>query len=642
MSIHQFLILVCILACGSEFPFACAAETKAIKWQIRSEPIKGARGQTVKVQLFGEIPPGFHTYSTKVYGAGVAAEPTIIKVNPEAFLMVSGKIEYSEPMIKNDDVAEIEFFENSVTYTIPIKIDAAASPGELKASLSVFSQLCNDKICLRPRETTLDFSVLVTDAPVITGTDPASPDKNIVRSEVFGTQDDLQNARKDGLWAYLWISLASGATALLTPCVFPMIPITVSFFTKRKHISRRRSIRDAGIYSLGIIFTFTGLGFLFALALGATGIRDFATNPWVNLAIASVFVLLALSLFGLFEIQLPTGVLNRLNASANEGEGVWSVLLMGLVFSLTSFTCTVPFVGAVMLYATRGEWLWPLLGMLAFSSVFAAPFFVLALFPSALKSLPKSGGWLNSVKVIMGFLEIAAAMKFVSNADLSWRWGLLTREIFLLGWIILALLSSFYLLGKIRFTHDTRVERLGGMRVLSSMAFLALALYLINGLLGADLGKLAAFAPPKLYPGQKGELNWGENWQTGLSEAKLKNKPIFVDFTGYTCTNCREMEETVFTRPEVSALLKQFVLIKLYTDGRKDLQDIESSSQNAQLQEKRFDSTTLPFYAIISSDDQDLLTFPDGFTRDIQKFTGFLKQGLEKAALVQVIKHPGN
>jgi thiol:disulfide interchange protein len=449
------------------------------------------------------------------------------------------------------------------------------------------------------------------------------------KAETDKASEKIAEARKAGLLPYLLTAFGAGALALLTPCVFPMIPITVSFFTKRKHISRSRAIRDAGIYSLGIIFTFTALGFLFALLMGATGIQDFASNPWVNLFVAAVFILLAGSLFGFYEIQLPTGVLNKLNAKANEGEGILSVLLMGLVFSLTSFTCTVPFVGAVMVSATRGDWLWPMMGMLAFATAFSIPFFLLALFPAALKSLPKSGGWLNSVKVLMGFLEIAAAMKYLSNADLVWQWALLTRSVFLVIWVVLAVLAVLYLIGRIKFVHDTPVEKLSGVRMLTATGFLSIAVFLTTGIFGGQLGVLEGYVPLQTYASDK---EWLENYEAGLKLAKETGKPIFVDFTGYTCTNCRAMEATMFTRPEVAALLSQYVRVRLHTDGRANKQQIEENRENQKMQQDRYDTIALPYYAAISPEDKDIVQF-DGYTNSPAEFVTFLKKGLpEKQA----------
>jgi thiol:disulfide interchange protein DsbD len=473
----------------------------------------------------------------------------------------------------------------------------------------------------------------------------------------MGSLDDIERAEKEGLMSYLGLAALMGALALLTPCVFPMIPITISFFTKRTQTTRKRSLRDAGLYSVGIILTFTAIGFLFAIILGASGINDFATNPWVNIAIATVFVVLALNLFGMFEIQLPTSLLNRLNRKAQtEGDSIGGVLLMGLVFSLTSFTCTVPFVGGLMVSATAGKWLWPLMGMAVFATVFAAPFFLLALFPAVLKSLPKSGGWLNSVKVVMGFAELAAAIKFFSNADLVWAWGILTREVFLAIWIAIALLTTVYLLGRFRLPHDTPSDSVGPMRVMFAVGSLSIAFWFLTGIFGANLGELDALTPPQFYPGKgntsplailvhagsgpgsadataASEDAWiVDDYAKALKAARETGKPIFVDFTGYTCTNCRWMEKHMFTRSDVAELMKRYVLVRLYTDGRDSVHRV-----NRKMQIDRFKTIALPYYAVISPGDSVIDKFP-GMTRKSELFVSFL----ERASATQVATRRGD
>lgn len=607
---------------------------KNVEWSLKETTISAARGQTVQVDVQGVIPDGFHIYSTKTveeYGADVTLRPTEFAVGPAELLKRNGKAAYPAPHMTKDPFvdARVETFEKTVTFRVPVQIARDAKPGDYAATLTVKAQMCNEQNCLDSNGS-LPFTLKITGAPVVIEAAPAAGAKETPGPQAANVSSEIQRARQEGLGAYLLLAFGAGATALLTPCVFPMIPITVSFFTKRKHVSRNRSIRDAFIYSLGIVFTFTGLGFIFALALGASGITDFATNPWVNLGVAGVFILLAGSLFGWYEIQLPTGLLNKLNSKANEGEGIVSVLLMGLVFSLTSFTCTVPFVGGVMVAATQGDWLWPLLGMMVFSTVFSTPFFLLALFPAALKSLPKSGGWLNSVKVVMGFLEIAAAMKFLSNADIVWQWEVLTRNVFLLVWIALAVLAVLYLVGKIRFAHDTPLERMSGLRMLTATGFASTALFLAGGMLGwVKLGILEAYVPAKNYASSG---DWLEDFDEGLAQAKKSGRPIFVDFTGYTCVNCRLMEEEMFPRPEIAPLLRKFVRVRLHTDGRKNEEQKRKNRANQALQQARYSTTALPFYAIIAPDNTDIEQFKDGLTYDVDAFAEFLKRGLGRKA----------
>jgi len=604
-----------------------AAEPTGVNWKLEHSAINAARGETVNLKLIGEVPQGWHTYSSKTYKMG--PQPTQIAV-PPGVVEISGRITSKpEPVIRHDDGfnTDIEELTGTVTFEVPLRVKDTAVPGRHRIVLTVTSQLCNERECIGPDDLMLPLTLTVVDTPAANAGLAAKPDSGTQAGLAAPT--DIAKAEKEGLGAYLWLSLAAGATALLTPCVFPMIPITVSFFIKRRQVSRRRAIRDAGIYSLGIILMFTGIGFLFALLLGATGITDFATNPWVNLLVAGIFLLLAFSLLGMYEIQLPEGIIGRLTQSARPGEGIGAVLLMGLVFALTSFTCTVPFVGALLVSATQGDWLWPLLGMLVFATVFSAPFFLLALFPAAMKSLPRAGGWLNSVKVLMGLLEIAAAMKFLSNTDLVWRWGLLTREVFLLTWIGLAVLATFYLLGRVQFAHDRPVERLNGLRWVSATGFFSVALFLASGLFGRPLGIVDTYAPPEAYPGTQGasaDMTWLTDWDAALAEAQRAHKPIFVDYTGYTCTNCRRMETGMFSRPEISGLLKDYVRVQLHTDGRKDAAEAEQSKHNQQMQQTRYRTTALPFYAVVSPNGTDIATFP-GYTEDAKAFEQFLVSG---------------
>jgi thiol:disulfide interchange protein DsbD len=411
-----------------------------------------------------------------------------------------------------------------------------------------------------------------------------------------------------------------------------MIPITVSYFTNQASKEKSKALKLALIYSLGIIATFSVLGMLLAVFVGAAGINLFAANPWVNLLIAGIFLFFAFNLFGAYEIAIPTSILSKLDkiTRAKEGEGsqIIGTLLMGLTFTLTSFTCTSPFVGTILVSAAQGDWQMPLLGMLAFSIPFATPFFVLALIPQYLASLPKAGSWMNSIKVTMGFLEVAAAMKFISNVDLVWKWGVFTRPVVLSFWIAIGFLLTLYLLGKFQLFYDSKPEKIGTVRLTAAIVTLAISFYLLTGLFGARLGELESFLPPDLNQNSflgnasKEKLAWIENnLEEAKRQAKAENKRIFVDFTGYTCTNCRWMEANIFTRPEVQKELERFVLLRLYTDGKGELYE-----RQQKFQEEKFKTVALPFYAIIEADEKIIAVFP-GLTRDVSEFLDFLKSG---------------
>ncbi|MDQ3800678.1 MAG: thioredoxin family protein, partial [Acidobacteriota bacterium] len=380
------------------------------------------------------------------------------------------------------------------------------------------------------------------------------------------------------------------------------------------------------------ILTFTALGMLLAIFVGAAGINLFAANPWVNLLITGIFLFFAFNLFGSYEINVPTSVLTRLDnltrSHEGEGSGIVGALLMGLTFTLTSFTCTSPFVGTILVSASQGSWQMPLVGMLAFSTVFALPFFVLALVPQWVSQLPRAGGWMNAIKVSMGFLEVAAAMKFLSNVDLVWGWGIFTRPVVLAIWIAIGIILAIYLLGKFQLSLDSKPERIGAFRLVSAIASLAISFYLLTGLFGAKLGELESFLPPETENSRSfnnsksaDEPNWINNdFEAALKQAKAENKMVFVDFTGYTCTNCRWMEANMFPKREVEAELNKLVLARLYTDGSGELYE-----RQQQFQEQTFQTVALPFYAIFDADGKPLATFP-GLTRNVQEFVDFLRK----------------
>jgi thiol:disulfide interchange protein DsbD len=477
-------------------------------------------------------------------------------------------------------------------FRIPVQV-AFDSAGQHPLLIDVRYQACDESTCLPPRTDRLSVPLSLS-----------------------------AGGRTDSLASFLWLAMSMGALSLLTPCVFPMVPITVSYFTSRGAARRWRAVADAGIYACGIILTFTGLGIALAAVFGAAGINQFAASPWINLAIAAVFGLFAASLFGAFHLAIPSRTLTRLDALCSDhGPGnVIALLAMGLTFSLTSFTCTAPFVGTLLVMAAQGQWLDPVLGMLVFSAVFASPFFVLALAPRWLSQMPRAGGWMNSVKVVMGLIEIAAAMKFVSNADLVWRWGVFTREVVLAVWIASGALAAIYLLG-------WPLQRASITRRIVAAVFLVVVAALIPGLFGRRLGEIEAFLPPASYEQSNTAvahsadgLHWIVNdLDAARDQARRDEKLIFVDFTGYTCTNCRWMEINLFPRNEVRAELARFVRVRLYTDGSGALYE-----RQQKLQQQMFHTVALPFYAILRADGSPLATF-SGLTRDPAAFVAFLR-----------------
>lgn len=442
--------------------------------------------------------------------------------------------------------------------------------------------------------------------------------------------------------AFLWLAVSAGALSLLTPCVFPMVPITVSYFTSHSSVDRRTSIRHALVFGVGIIASFTALGLALAIFVGAAGVAMLAGNPWVNLLLTAIFVVFALNLFGVFEMTIPSAWLTafdgvtRRQGTAGKSVGVLGALLMGLTFTLTSFTCTAPFVGTVLVTAAQGKWQEPLVGMLVYSTVFALPFCVLALVPEWVSRLPRAGGWLQSTKVVMGFVELAAAMKFLSNVDLVWRWGVVTRSVVLVSWIVLAGGAAIYLWRQQRSADGQQTR--GGMRtgyLTATVGALAVGAWLATGLMGRSLGDLESFLPPADYEataatnldhgsGASMTLDWRlNNLPAALALAKQENKRVFIDFTGYTCTNCRWMEANIFTRPSVKAALGQYVLSRLFTDGDGDMYERQQAFQASQ-----FKTVALPLYAVVDADGRTVTTLP-GLTRDPAMFVAFLEKGLQ-------------
>ncbi|HEX6280516.1 MAG TPA: cytochrome c biogenesis protein CcdA, partial [Pyrinomonadaceae bacterium] len=531
---------------------ASALAQNPTKWILESDakgkPLKN--GETITVQVKAEVEGDWHLYSLEQPKGGPIA--TTIKVaEGSQFEMIGNAKEVSKPKVQPDPnfiidgkPLETKFFTESAQFTVSLRALADAAADSI--ALDVRFQLCNDTVCLPPR----------TKRVTLAGEED-------VKRTPFGSQQSANGETSEGqaerpiitreqptdLWAFVWLAVTLGALSLLTPCVFPMIPITVSYFTNHSAGSRARSVRLATIYSLGIIATFTLLGMLLAIFVGAAGINLFAANPWVNILIAAVFLFFAFNLFGAYEITIPTGILTKLDSLTRshegEGSGIIGALLMGLTFTLTSFTCTSPFVGTILVSASQGDWQMPLVGMLAFSTVFALPFFVLALVPQWVAHMPRAGGWMNSVKVAMGFLEVAAAMKFISNVDVVWKWGIFTRSTVLAIWIAIGIILSLYLLGKFQLSHDSKPDRIGAFRLMSAVLSLAISFWLITGLFGAKLGELEAFLPPDLdgtssfrvIGAGQDELTWIKNdYPAALAQAKAENKRVFIDFTGYTCT----------------------------------------------------------------------------------------------------------
>ena len=449
-------------------------------------------GEVVNIIVTAEMDAEWKIYALRDQGEGPIA--TRVVVTGE-IIEASGLVWEDEPVEKYDDgfLTRTRTHQGGAIFKAPILVKSDLSPGKYNLSVNVLFQVCNASLCYPPKEEVLTITVTVEG-----GTARDDRTDMVLVTEVF---DDFGNINLDaaideGFFSFVILAFSMGLLALLTPCVFPMIPITVSFFTHQGETGEGKPITNAIIYTLGIIATFSILGIILALTLGASGANQLAANPWVNIFIAALFIYFALSLFGMYEIQLPSAL--RQYSLKQEGRGgVMGTLFMAVTFTLTSFTCTVQFVGLLLVAASQGQWFWPMIGMVVFSAAFALPFFFLALFPQYLAKMPKSGSWLNSVKVVMGFLELAAAFKFISNTDLVWGWGFFSHNTVLAVWAVLMLLTGIYLLGKIQLPHDSPLASISVPRLMLSTAFLTFGLYLTSGLFGQKIhGLIYSYLPP--------------------------------------------------------------------------------------------------------------------------------------------------
>lgn len=595
-----------------------------VHWTGKVEPAVVVKaGANIEAVLEARIDPGWHLYALTQEGGG--PQPLVIAVPEESPFKMAGPVIAPLPITAPDANFNIDtqYHAEEATFYVPLTVPADAA-GRTQLDLDITFQTCTERFCLPPRTERVSLSLLVpgTGADVTSVVRAATPATS--GAKVF-VEDMAASSAASTFPAYLGLAALMGALSLLTPCVFPMVPITVSYFTGRAEKDRRRAVSQALVYGAGIVMTFTAVGAVLAFGFGASGLNQFAANPWLNLGIAALFIAFALNLFGAFELRLPSRFLTSA-AAADSGRGRYvGTLLMGLAFTLTSFTCTAPFLGTLLVVASQGDWQWPLGGLLVFSAVFALPFVLLAWAPQAVAALPRSGAWLLSVKATMGLLELAAALKFLSNVDLVWGWGIFTRDVVIALWIIIGAVLVIYLAGGLRLGHAPKLPRPGLPRWVTVAGALMVTIWLGTGLAGQRLGELEAFLPPgELGGGEDGELAWIVNdYEAALAQASKENRPILIDFTGYTCTNCRWMEANMFTKPEVSRELARYVRLRLYTDGRG-----EQYLRFQNLQRDMFGTVALPYYAVLAPGGVPVVAF-GGLTRDSAQFVAFLQRGLQ-------------
>ena len=615
-------------------------------WSLQAAAPSTAPGGQALIRAAARIDSGWHLYSASSAG-GI---PASFQLAPNA---VADNLRVFQPPPKraldpNFNV-ETETYEGGVTFLLElaVKKDAPAGPAEL--SIHTRYQTCSDTQCV-PGRWTGTVTLTVDPSASAAVTIPAG------YSEAKPGQASPP-AQSEGWAAFLVVAFGFGLASIFTPCVFPMIPITMSYFLKRAEsggggggaregqgsnggasagpggdggqsgsgpASSRRSdgVVHAVVFCLGIIVLFSGLGLVTTAILGPVGVKQLGSNPWVNGFIAALFVAFGLSLLGAFEITVPSSILTRLNQSSDKG-GFVGTLLMGLTFSLSSFACVGPFVGTLLAASVGSGGLRPLLGMVTFATGLALPFFLLALFPSYLKRMPRAGGWMARVKVVMGFVILAASLKYLSSVDQVLQWGFLTRERFLAAWIVLFAMAGLYLLGYVRLEGIKPDQPMGLGRLLTGMAFLIFAISLLPGMFGGKLGEVDAFVPEaanSTTASPSGLVWMKDQYREALALARSEKKLVFIDFTGYACTNCHWMRANMLSRPEIAAVLKNFVLVELYTDGTGAAAD-----ENQNLLLARFQTVAEPFYVIMDPDEKAVATF-DHLTKNPQEFLAFLEK----------------
>ncbi len=609
---------------------ATAQKLDPITWTLTLEPTRAAAGSEVLGKLSAKMEAGWHLYSLTTPRPPIATSVTVTATPA----IGPAKVYQPKPERKLDPNfgSETETFEHDTVFLLRISIAKDAASGDSEISAQVRYQACNDKLCLPPVRRTA-----VAKLTVASGVAPASitipPDyteaaqrRTAAPVTAAPVTPATASSEPQSFGTFVLVAFGFGLAAVFTPCVFPMIPITMSFFLKKGTTTRTQSIFQAGIFALGIIVLFTVLGLATTALLGPFGVVQLGSNPWVNTFIAVIFAGFALSLLGAFEITIPSSVLTRMD-QASQGGGVIGTLLMGLTFSLTSFACVGPFVGTLLAASVQGGKLMPAIGMFAFATGLASPFFFLALFPSLLQRMPRSGGWLARVKVVLGFVVLAAALKYLSNIDQVYQWNFLTRERFLAAWFVLFALPGLYLLGFLRLEGVKPEDKLGVSRLLIGASFLIFAISLLPGMFGGRLGELDAYVPAASGGsiGSSNSAEGGQAWMkneydAALEKGRQENKLVLVGFTGYACTNCHWMKANMFTRPEIATALKSLVLVELYTDGAD-----EASQKNQQLQEQRFATIAIPYYALLNADGKVVATFA-GVTRNSEEFLAFLKK----------------
>ena len=633
--------------------FAQAQIYEPVKWETEVNKISETEIELISI---ASIESGWHLYSQDVPENGPIPTSFSYDLKDLEANLIGETIEEEGNEI-DDPVFEmrIKYFEDQARFVQKISLEKPV--GSINASVEYM--VCDDARCLPPTEDKLTF---------IINSDLASEDQTAIADENPDDQGDevesIETEKKRSFWGIFIIAFLSGFAALLTPCVFPMIPMTVSFFTKQSK-SRAAGIRNAIFYGISIVVIYVLLGSLVTLIFGADSLNALSTNVWFNLIFFILLVVFAVSFMGAFEIVLPSSWGTKIDSKADKG-GLIGIFFMALALAIVSFSCTGPIVGTLLVEAASKGGLAPIVGMLGFSLAIALPFGLFAAFPGWLNSLPRSGGWLNTVKVTLGFLELALAFKFLSNADLVLQLHILEREIFLAIWIAIFGMLALYLFGKIRLPHDSKEDHISVGRLITGLVALIFTIYLIPGLWGAPLKLISGFPPPMQYsesPDGLGTSTTGiignselpegaeygphdiisfHDYEEGLAYAKEKDLPVLIDFTGHACVNCRKMEERVWSEPQVLDILKNdVVLISLYVDDKRKLpeseqyisettgKEIESIGNKwSDFQISRYKANAQPYYVLIDHDEQKLIA-PSAYEPDVDEYYNWLKRGIE-------------
>ena len=666
------------------FPFVLLLFAVAVQAQIQdpvkfNSELKILAADEAEVVFTAAIDKGWHVYSTDLGDGG----PISATFNVEKIFgaEVVGKLKPVGKEISTFDKLfemKVRYFENMAQFVQKLKLTGGAY--QIEGYLEYGA--CNDENCLPPTQVPFKFSGKAEGAAkeaaaaaaetkaeeqpakqeVVSGTAPVAAiggadgpteinvaDKADLWKPVISELQSLgeTTSQEDMSWIYIFITgFAGGLLALFTPCVWPIIPMTVSFFLKRSK-DKQKGIRDAWTYGASIVVIYVTLGLAITLVFGASALNALSTNAVFNILFCLMLVVFAASFFGAFEITLPSKWSTAVDSKAEATSGLLSIFLMAFTLSLVSFSCTGPIIGFLLVQvSTTGSVVAPAIGMLGFAIALALPFTLFALFPSWLKSMPKSGGWMNIIKVTLGFLELAFALKFLSVADLAYGWRILDRETFLALWIVLFVLLGFYLLGKIKFPHDDDDTKVSVPRFFMALASLAFAVYMVPGLWGAPLKAVSAFAPPM----QTQDFNLYNNevhakfddYDLGMEYARQHGKPVMLDFTGYGCVNCRKMELAVWTNPKVSDIINNdYVLITLYVDNKTPLPSpvkiVENGTERtlrtvgdkwSYLQRVKFGANAQPFYVLIDNEGKPL-NKSYSYDEDIPKYIEFLQTGLE-------------